>query len=217
MQIVAPAGNFDGLRASVNAGADAVYLGMPFFGARAKAENFDEIGLKNAVDYAHLFGVKVFLTLNTLIKDGEMNRALEMAQYAQSVGVDAAIVQDLRFIYGLKHKVPKLALHASTQMGIHNADGAMALKDLGIMRAVLARETLPKDISEIKRTGIEIEYFVQGALCICFSGNCYFSSLASSYSGNRGKCMQLCRKPYCFHGKHGYFLSAKDLCLYDKL
>ena len=102
-------------------------------------------------------------------------------------------------------------------MGVHNAEGAQALRDLGIMRAVLARETLPKDIAEIKKTGIEIEYFVQGALCICFSGNCYFSSLASSYSGNRGKCMQLCRKPYTFNGNRGYFLSAKDICLYDRL
>lgn len=217
MQIVAPAGNFDGLRASVFAGADAVYLGMPLFGARAKAENFDEENIKKAVEFAHLYGVKVFITLNTLIKDGEMEKALQTAEYAQNVGVDAAIVQDIRFIERLKRKLPSFTLHASTQMGVHNADGAMALKDLGVMRAVLARETLPKDIAEIKKTGIEIEYFVQGALCICFSGNCYFSSLASSYSGNRGKCMQLCRKVYEMHGKRGYLLSAKDLCLYDEL
>ena len=217
MQIVAPAGSADGLRASVFAGADAVYLGMPLFGARAKAENFDDVGLKNAVEFAHLYGVKVFITLNTLIKDDEMNKAIQAAEYAYNVGVDAAIVQDLRFIKQLKRRIPELTLHASTQMGVHNAEGAQALRDLGIMRAVLARETLPKDIAEIKKTGIEIEYFVQGALCICFSGNCYFSSLASSYSGNRGKCMHLCRKPYMFHGNRGYYLSAKDLCLYDKL
>ncbi|MBD5131706.1 MAG: U32 family peptidase [Clostridiales bacterium] len=217
MQIVAPAGSFEGLKASVNGGANAVYLGMPSFGARAKAENFDAAALKKAVEYAHLFGVKVFVTLNTLIKDSEMDSAVEAAKYAYSVGVDAAIVQDLRFIKRLRKELPDFILHASTQMGVHNALGAKKLLELGIKRAVLARETLPADIAEIKKTGIEIEFFVQGALCVCFSGNCYFSSLASSYSGNRGKCMQLCRKPYTFGGKKGYFLSAKDLCLYNDI
>lgn len=217
MQIVAPAGSKSGLIASINGGADAVYLGLPNFGARAKAENFNESSFAEAVELAHLYGVKVFVTLNTLIKDSEMHRAIDCAKFAYSVGADAAIVQDIRFIKQLKHALPDFALHASTQMGIHNANGAKVLRDLGIARAVLARETLPQDIKEIKQTGIEIEYFVQGALCVCFSGNCYFSSLASSYSGNRGKCMQLCRKPYYFHGKRGYYLSAKDLCLYDKL
>lgn len=217
MQIVAPAGSFEGLRASIIGGADAVYLGMPNFGARAKAQNFDNENLAKAIELAHLYGVKVFVTLNTLIKDGEMQKAVQSAAYAASVGADAAIVQDIRLIKELKHKLPDFSLHASTQMGVHNADGAKVLQDLGIKRAVLARETLPSDICAIKDTGIEIEYFVQGALCICFSGNCYFSSLASSYSGNRGKCMQLCRKPYFWHGEKGYFLSAKDLCLYDKL
>ncbi|MDE6293106.1 MAG: U32 family peptidase [Clostridiales bacterium] len=217
MQIVAPAGNKSGLLASINGGADAVYLGMPNFGARAKAENFDEQSLLSAIELAHLYGVKVFVTLNTLIKDGEMNAAIDAAKLAYSLGADAAIVQDIRFIKQLKKALPDFALHASTQMGIHNADGAKVLRDLGIARAVLARETLPQDIKQIKQTGIEIEYFVQGALCVSFSGNCYFSSLASSYSGNRGKCMQLCRKPYYFNEKRGYFLSAKDLCLFDKL
>lgn len=218
MQLVAPAGSFSALRAAVNNGADAVYLGMPLFGARAKADNFDFEGLKNAVEYAHLFGVKVFVTLNTLIKDTEMDKATEFAEYAYDLGVDCAIVQDIRFIRALKRRLPDFTLHASTQMGIHNADGAKALLDMGLKRAVLARETLPQDIMSIHKTGIEIEYFVQGALCICFSGNCYFSSLASSYSGNRGKCMQLCRKRYRADGLgDGYLLSAKDICLYDKL
>lgn len=218
MQIVAPAGSYNGLIASVCGGADAVYLGMPKFGARAKADNFDLDGLNAAVKYAHAFGVKVFVTLNTLIKDGETSAAIDAARAAYDLNVDAAIVQDIRFIQKLKSALPDFTLHASTQMGIHNAAGAAVLKNLGISRAVLSRETLPQDIVEIKQTtGIDVEYFVQGALCVCFSGNCYFSSLASSYSGNRGKCMQLCRKPYMFHGKRGYFLSAKDLCLYDKL
>lgn len=217
MQIVAPAGSFSGLRASIKAGADAVYLGMPQFGARAKAENFNEQTLKEAVEYAHLLGVKVFITLNTLIKDDELYSAVQTAKFAYAAGVDAAIVQDLKLIKALKHSLPDFTLHASTQMGVHNRNGAEVLFDLGIKRAVLARETLPNDIAEIKKTGLEIEYFVQGALCVCFSGNCYFSSLASSFSGNRGKCMQLCRKKYIWHNKSGYYLSAKDLCLYDKL
>ncbi len=217
MQLVAPAGSFSALRAAVNSGADAVYLGMPQFGARAKAENFDAETLKSAIDFAHLFGTKVFVTLNTLIKDSELSRALDLAHIACESGADAAIVQDLRFIKLLKRELPNFVLHASTQMGIHNKYGAQAVLDLGISRAVLSRETLPDDIPKIKSTGIDIEFFVQGALCVCFSGNCYFSSLASSYSGNRGKCMQLCRKPFFFGGEKGYFLSAKDLFLYDKL
>ncbi|MCH5155519.1 MAG: U32 family peptidase [Clostridiales bacterium] len=217
MQIVAPAGSKSGLIASINGGADAVYLGLSDFGARAKAENFDEQSLYDAIQFAHMYGVKVFVTLNTLIKDSEMSRAIEYAKLAYNAGADAAIVQDIRFIKNLKQALPDFTLHASTQMGIHNADGAKVLRNLGIARAVLARETLQQDIAEIKKVGIEIEFFVQGALCVCFSGNCYFSSLASSYSGNRGKCMQLCRKPYLFNGERGYFLSAKDLCLYEKL
>lgn len=217
MEIVAPAGSKSALRAAVSAGAGAVYLGLPLFGARAKAENFGLDTLKDNIDFAHVFGTRVFITLNTLIKDGELDKALELAQIAYDCGADAAIVQDIRFIERLKRKLPEFPLHASTQMGIHNAHGAKVLCDMGMRRAVLARETLPEDIARIKETGIEVEFFVQGALCVCFSGNCYFSSLASSYSGNRGKCMQLCRKPYTFGGKKGYFLSAKDICLYDKL
>ena len=217
MQIVAPAGSYASLRAAVTAGADAVYLGASNFGARAKAENFDKEALKSAIEYAHTFGTRVFITLNTLIKDGEMQDALDVARYAYKCNADAAIVQDLRFIEQLKKNLPDFPLHASTQMGIHNAEGAKVLYDLGITRAVLSRETLPQDIQKIKDIGLEIEFFVQGALCICFSGNCYFSSLASSYSGNRGKCMQLCRKPYIFNGKRGYYLSAKDICMYNEL
>ena len=217
MQIVAPAGNISALRAAVNSGADAVYLGLPRFGARAKADNFSRETLAEAVRFAHVFGTKVFITLNTLIKDGEMSDALDDAKFAYDCGVDAAIVQDIRFIERLRQKLPDFTLHASTQMGVHNADGAKALLDMGLSRAVLSRETLIDDIKEIKNTGIDIEFFVQGALCVCFSGNCYFSSLASSYSGNRGKCMQLCRKKYELNGSVGYYLSAKDICLYDKL
>lgn len=217
MEIVAPAGSESGLLAAVYAGAGAVYLGLPLFGARAKAENFTLDKLKSNIDFAHAFNTRVFITLNTLIKDGELDKAVEYARHAYDCGADAVIVQDMRFIERLKRELPNLPLHASTQMGVHNALGAKTLLNMGVRRAVLARETLPGDIAEIKETGIEIEFFVQGALCVCFSGNCYFSSLASSYSGNRGKCMQLCRKPYTFGGHKGYYLSAKDICLYDKL
>ncbi len=217
MQLVAPAGSMSALIAAVKAGADAVYLGMHAFGARAKARNFDRSSLPSAIRYAHLFDTKVFITLNTLIKDSELSDALDCAKFVFDCGADAAIVQDIRFIKLLKKELPELTLHASTQMGIHNADGARAVLDMGISRAVLSRETLPSDIFAIKNTGIEIEFFVQGALCISFSGNCYFSSLASSYSGNRGKCMQLCRKKYTLGNKTGYFLSAKDICLYKEL
>lgn len=217
MEIVAPAGSESGLRAAVNAGAGAVYLGLPLFGARAKADNFTLDKLKANIDHAHVFGTRVFVTLNTLIKDSEIDKAIEYARHAYDCGADAVIVQDLRFIKRLKRELPDLPLHASTQMGVHNALGAKTLLDMGFKRAVLARETLSEDIARIKETGIEVEFFVQGALCVCFSGNCYFSSLASSYSGNRGKCMQLCRKKYGFGGELGYFLSAKDICLYDKL
>lgn len=217
MQLVAPAGSVSALKAAVNAGADAVYLGLDRFSARAKAENFTRENFKAAIEYAHIFGCKIFVALNTLIKDNEMQQALELAKFVYDNGVDAIIVQDLRFIKAVKQYLPRLPLHASTQMGVHNKQGALALLKMGINRAVLARETLPQDIKEIKSTGIDIEFFVQGALCVAFSGNCYFSSLASSYSGNRGKCMQLCRKKYKFNNSEGYFLSAKDICLHDKL
>lgn len=217
MEIVAPAGSESGLRAAVLAGAGAVYLGLPFFGARAKAQNFQLEDLKQNIDFAHAFGTRVFITMNTLIKDSELDKAVELAEFAYDCGADAIIVQDIRFIERLKQKLPKMPLHASTQIGVHNAQGAKTLMDMGVRRVVLARETLPEDIRKIKETGVEIEFFVQGALCVSFSGNCYFSSLASSYSGNRGKCMQLCRKQYVFNNSKGYHLSAKDICLYSKL
>lgn len=221
-EILAPVGNWEMLEAAVINGADAVYLGLCKFSARYKAVGFYGEELKNAVEYAHLFGTKVYAAVNTLIKDIEVTEALAAVEEALHCNVDAFIVQDLGFACLIRTKFPTAILHASTQMGIHNVEGAMVAKKLGFSRIILARETLIEDIKKIKdKVDIQIECFVQGALCISFSGNCYFSSLASGYSGNRGKCMQLCRKKYSLvdNGKNinGYLLSAKDLNLSQKI
>ena len=218
MELLAPAGNMDALHAAVACGADAVYLGGTRYGARAGACNFDEEALRQAVRFAHLRGVKVYVTLNTLIKDAEMNDAVRYAENVCTMGVDACIVQDTGLICRLRREVPQLVLHASTQMGVSNAYGAQFVKDLGCTRVVIARETLPEDIAAIgKQTGLEIEAFCHGALCVAYSGNCYYSSMVSGCSGNRGRCLQLCRKKYTVGSRSGYFLSAKDICLVDKI
>lgn len=221
-EILAPAGNMDMLKAAVVNGADAVYLGLSKFSARAKAANFNDNELIEAVNYAHLFGVKVYVAINTVIKNGEMDDALAAAMQALDCKADALILQDLGLAQLIRSKRPTAVLHASTQMGVHNAEGAAVAKKLGFSRVILARETLLEDIIKIKNTvDIEVECFVQGALCIAFSGNCYFSSFVSGYSGNRGKCMQLCRKQYSTklgkRGINGYLLSAKDLMLGKKI
>ncbi|MBR2967512.1 MAG: U32 family peptidase [Clostridia bacterium] len=221
-EILAPAGNMDMLKAAVVGGADAVYLGLSKFSARAKAANFDEEQLKQAIDYAHLFGVKVYAAINTVMKNSELNDALCAAIKALDLKADALILQDLGLAQEIRAKRPTAVLHASTQMGIHNEQGAITAKKLGFSRIILSRETLISDIIKIKKNvDIEIECFVQGALCIAFSGNCYLSSFVSGFSGNRGKCMQLCRKQYSttYNGtvKNGYLLSAKDLMLANKI
>ncbi len=218
MELLAPAGNFQCLKAAVACGANAVYLGMEKYGARASACNFDSENLLHAVEFAHLHGVKVYVTVNTVIKDGEIQDAIEHALEARKAGADALIVQDIGFICELKKRAPDIVLHASTQMGISNAYGARFAEKLGITRIVAARETLCEDIRDIKnKTGLEIEFFCHGALCVAYSGNCYYSSLVSGCSGNRGKCLQLCRKKYFKGNDSGYFLSAKDICLVDKV
>ena len=218
MELLAPAGNFQCLKAAVACGANAVYLGMEKYGARASACNFNSENLLRAVEFAHLHGVKVYVTVNTIIKDGEMQDAIERAIEARNAGADAFIVQDIGFICELKKRAPDIVLHASTQMGISNAYGARFAEKLGITRVVAARETLCEDIRDIKdKTGLEIEFFCHGALCVAYSGNCYYSSLVSGCSGNRGKCLQLCRKKYFKGNDSGYFLSAKDICLVDKV
>lgn len=216
--MLAPAGNPDSLRAAVVNGADAVYLGAPMFSARAKAENFTFEQLAEAVRYCHLFGVKVYLAVNTVIKPEEYESALNTVKRALTTEIDAIIVQDLAFLSILHSTMPDIVVHLSTQAGVHNAAGAIIAEKLGAKRVILSREVLLEDIREIKRkTKLEIECFVHGALCVAFSGNCYFSSLATGLSGNRGKCLQFCRKKYSVEKREGYFLSAKDLNESDRI
>lgn len=215
-EILAPAGSPEALRCAVFNGADAVYLGMRRFSARAKAGNFSRDELKQAVEFSHFFGVKVYVTFNTVYKETEYPYVLEDMQFCASIGVDALILQDFTMISRIRSIMPDIVLHLSTQAGVHNADGAATAKRLGFDRVILSREAMLEDIYKIRDTvDIELEMFVQGALCVSFSGNCYFSSLVSGYSGNRGKCMQLCRKPYTYHSKTAYWLSPKDICLAD--
>ena len=223
MKILAPVGNFECLKAAVYNGADEVYLGINDFNARNNIDGFSLDNLKEAVDFSHVFGVKVLLAINILFTDEEIYRAFEIVVKAYNLGVDAFIVQDLGLIGLISENYPQIELHASTQMGLHNAEGVNALKKFGIKRVVLARETPLEEIKRIKeKCDVEIEYFAQGALCVSFSGNCYLSSYQCGASGNRGRCKQLCRLPYTFLKdgkplKKGYLLSAKDFNLIDRL
>ncbi|MBP1909671.1 DUF3656 domain-containing U32 family peptidase [Methanolobus bombayensis] len=218
-ELLAPAGNMESLIAAVENGADAVYLGIKDFSARAYAGNFTIEEFREALDFAHLRGVKVYVTMNTLIKDSEMEEALELMYTLDELGTDAIIVQDMGLLELAREKVPSLPIHASTQMTIHNTEAVLALKEIGVKRIVLARELSLEEISRIKNdTGVEIEAFVHGALCICYSGQCLMSSMIGGRSGNRGYCAQPCRKQYRLRrdGKEiktegSYLLSPKDL------
>ncbi|MGN0795748.1 MAG: U32 family peptidase [Christensenellales bacterium] len=218
VELLSPAGDFESLKAAVNCGADAVYLGTGDFNARAKAENFDGDELLKAVEYAHLRGVKVYLTVNTLVFNDEFDSLYRSVKKAVDFGVDAFIVQDLGVARFLRESFDGIELHASTQLGIHNLAGAEIAQKAGFKRVVLSRETKLEDIRKIKEnTNLEIEFFVQGALCSSFSGNCLISSFKSGDSGNRGRCAQLCRLPYSVGDKSGYLQSTKDLCLINSL
>ena len=223
LEILAPSGDWDSFSTAINNGADAVYLGLGEFNARAKSTYFTTQNIRETVEYAHLFGVKVYVTINTLVKDEEMQNFLNLVRVCVDAKVDAFIVQDYGCAYILKQNFKNIVLHASTQMGIHNVAGAKIAKKMGFSRVVLSREVKLQDIIAIKeQTGLEIEYFVQGALCVAFSGNCYFSALNHNQSGNRGKCLQLCRLPYSAYiddkpAGNGYLLSARDLCLLPNL
>lgn len=216
IELLAPAGNMESLVAALNNGADAVYLGAKQFNARGKVKNFDFDELQEATNLAHLHNAKVYLTTNTLVFDDEISNIIEIVKSALKAGVDAFIVQDIGLVDILKKHFPDIEIHASTQMGINNVSGAKIAKSLGITRVVLSRETPLEEIKKIKQqTNLDIEYFIQGALCVCFSGNCYESGVLFNASGNRGKCLQLCRLPYTAsqNGKilsTGYLLSAKD-------
>ncbi len=222
MKILSPAGDMESLKMAVFNGADEVYLGVKDFNAR-NIEGFSLETLKEAVDFAHIFGVKVNLTVNILFSDEEVQSAVDLIVEAYNLGVDSFIIQDIGLASIIHENYPEVEMHASTQMGIHNLEGVKAVENLGFKRVVLSRET---PLSEIKRirenSNVEIEYFCQGALCVSFSGNCYMSSYLHDASGNRGKCKQLCRLPYSFRFnnkeiKNGYLLSAKDFNMLDHL
>ncbi|MDI9395549.1 MAG: DUF3656 domain-containing protein [Euryarchaeota archaeon] len=218
-ELLAPAGGMEALIAAVENGADAVYLGARAFSARGYASNFSEEELEKAIDYAHLRGVKIYVTVNTLLKEGEMESAFILLSRLRDMGVDAIIIQDLGLISLSRKYLPDLLLHASTQMTLHNSEGVRFVKELGIERAVLSREVSLEDIRKIKeRNTVETEVFIHGALCISYSGQCLLSSLIGGRSGNRGYCAQPCRKKYRLYceGKQvktsgSYLLSPKDL------
>lgn len=219
-EILAPAGSESSAKAAINADADAIYLGLDKFSARSSAENFDTTKLESVCKYARAFGVKVYAALNTVVKDCELNDFFAAAVSAWNAGADALIIQDIFIGKFLKERCPEMRLHLSTQAGTCNAYGAAVAKKFGFDRVILARETRLDDIAEISKI-IETEVFVQGALCTCFSGQCYLSSFAGGNSGNRGRCKQPCRKKYSIDRKgfedSAYRLSLADLCVGEKI
>ena len=216
IEILAPAGSYESFHAAIVAGADAVYAGGPKFGARAFAENFTEDQLLNAIDYAHLHQRKFYLTVNTLLKDYEIEQLPEYLEPLYQRGLDAVIVQDMGVLNVVRQYFPDMDIHASTQMTVTGVNGAQFLKENGAVRVVPAREISLEEVRNIKSvTGMEMECFVHGALCYCYSGQCLLSSLIGGRSGNRGQCAQPCRLPYTVDGEKGYLLSLKDICTLD--
>lgn len=221
VELLSPVGDFECLNAAVQNGANSVYFGADIFSARAFATNFDDETLEKVIEYAKIRGVKTNLTLNTLIKNNELESALNLAKKAYKFGIDAIIVQDLGLAMKLIKTFPDLPIHASTQMTVHNLNGALKLQDLGFKRIVLSRELSVNDIDFIcKNTDVEIEIFIHGALCISYSGQCLFSSMIGGRSGNRGKCAGPCRLPFELLENDkkinsGYLLSTRDLCGLD--
>lgn len=217
LENLAPAGNREALDRAVAAGADAVYLGYAAFSARAGAGNFDEAQLREAVHFAHLHHVHVHVTVNTLIKDGELAGVMEVLRLLNEVRVDAVLVQDLGVMHLARTCFPDLPIHASTQMALHNASGVEFVKRHGLTRAVLARECSLAEMRKAADVGIEIEVFGHGAQCVAVSGQCLFSSMIGGRSGNRGRCAQPCRLPYTYRGKTAAWLSPRDVCMRDFL
>lgn len=211
IEILAPAGSFDSVIAAVRSGADAVYLGEKSFSARSSAKNFDDEELKKATAYCHIHGVKVYVTINTIVFDDELEKLKKAIISAAEADVDALIVQNMGVARLAHELVPELALHASTQMSIHTASGVKALYEMGFKRVVLAREMSKKEIEKCCEIPVELEVFVHGALCMCVSGQCYLSAMIGSRSGNRGACAQPCRLPFSVNNqKGGHALSLKD-------
>ena len=225
LELLAPAGSLESLKAAVQAGADAVYMGGTRFGARAYAENPGGEALLEAIDYAHLYGAKLYLTVNTLLKDAELEQELyEYLRPCYERGVDAVLVQDMGVLAAIREWFPDLPVHASTQMNLCGPGSVRLLEEAGVSRAVLARELSLAEIARIhQETGMELETFVHGALCYCYSGQCLFSSILGGRSGNRGRCAQPCRLSYDaldhgnpVSGKTGKpLLSPKDICTLD--
>ena len=221
-ELLAPAGSLEILKGVIESGADAVYVGGSMFGARAYANNFTEEELLEAIDFAHLRGVKVYLTVNTLIKNSEFSKLYDYLLPYYKRGLDAVIVQDIGVVKAIHEYFPSMEIHTSTQMTVTGADGVRFLSQFGVTRVVMAREV---SLAEMKRiheeTSMELEAFVHGALCYSYSGQCLFSSILGGRSGNRGRCAQPCRLPYTVEGKKDeYILSLKDMCgikVLDKL
>ena len=217
MENLAPAGNRAALERADAAGADAVYLGYAAFSARAGAGNFDRQELEDAIRYAHLRHMRVHVTVNTLVKDGELAQVTEVLRLLNDLHADAVLVQDLGVLRIARSLFPGLTVHASTQMAIHNRTGVLWCGKHGIRRAVLARECSLEEIRKCADTGVEIEVFVHGAQCVAVSGLCLFSSMVGERSGNRGRCAQPCRMEYNYRGRRGAWLSPRDVCLRDEL
>lgn len=221
IEVLSPAGNFDSLVAAVRSGADAVYIGATEFSARRNADNFDREKLISAVNYCHIRGVKVYLTLNIILKDSEIKGALSLVSFANKIGIDALIVQDLGLAALVNKHFPSLPVHASTQMSVHSAAALPILKRLGVKRVVVSREMSKDEIKtfceEALKHNIEVEVFVHGALCMSVSGQCLLSSVLGARSGNRGLCAGPCRLPFKAENGTGYDLSLKDLSLLDEV
>lgn len=222
IELLAPAGSWEALEAAVNAGADAVYMGGKAFGARQYASNFDREEMTRAVYFAHMHRVRLYITVNTLVDDSELKELADYLLFLNNVGVDGIIVQDLGVIRLARKIVPELPLHASTQMTVTNSGGVEFAVQAGLERTVLARELSLEEIKAACDVGTEIETFIHGALCVCYSGQCLMSSLIGGRSGNRGRCAQPCRLPYKLVNKDGedmlvgkdagqYLLSPKDM------
>lgn len=224
IELLAPGGSKESIYAAVQGGADAIYMGGSKFSARAYANNFNEEELIEVVNYCHLYNVKVYIAFNTVIKEDELDEALEYGKFLYEIGVDAIITQDMGLFKIIKEAIPDFEIHASTQMTIHNGEGAIFLKNEGFQRIVLSRELSLDEIGYIsKDLDIETEIFVHGALCISYSGQCLMSSIIGGRSGNRGRCAQPCRLPYTIikkssgENREGYLLSPKDTCTIDEI
>ncbi len=211
MEVLSPAGSKDALRAALRGGADAVYLGGKMFGARRFAQNFSDGELRAAVRACHQQGMKVYATVNTLIKEDELSIVASHIDMLSSIDMDAVIVQDRGLLRMIKERTD-MSVHASTQMGVHSPEDAQWAENYGMDRAILSRELTLEEVKKIRcATHIGLEVFVHGALCYCFSGQCLFSSLLGGRVGNRGMCAQPCRKRYAMKGNEAFFLSTADL------